>query len=128
MNLMFFIQFAMIMISMSLYLISAQNPAMHRAFRIAQRQLFLVIVFNMMNLCFSVGLMKSSYPFEIGLAIVSLSFLVYQAYHFNLRVRHYFRSDLLFKFRETNIQLFLIFFFVGKCFLALALSVLRMNT
>jgi hypothetical protein len=128
MNIMLFMQFAMMMTTGALFLMSKKDINLRSAFKVCQRELMLLVFFSAMNIAFSVGLFVNLYPFEVLIAGLSVGILCYQVYYFLKNLRNYYGIEETFDIKEKTerrIKIFILATLIARVSCALLICLFK---
>jgi hypothetical protein len=128
MNIMLIVQLALMLTTGALYLMSKKDLTMNFPFQFARRELMLMILFNCMNFCLSLGLIQSVSPVELTVACVVGVVIMIQIYHFLKHLKDYFYVDQTFTLTKPKLKFSLFAYILLRIIQSVSIAVLRSNT
>lgn len=128
MNIMMFIWFGLILTSGALFLMSKKDLTMGFPFQFCKRSLMLLVLFSSMGYTFSVGLISSTYPFELIVAGICGVITLGQIYHLLRNMKRYYNFDKTFDLTNRKVKYIVGMIIFTRISQSLAISVFRNNT
>lgn len=128
MNIMMFIWIAMLLTSGALFLMSKKDLTMGFPFQFCKRSLMLLVLFSSMGYTFSVGLITSTYPFELIVASICGVITLGQIYNLLKNMKRYYHFDKTFDLTNRKVKYVVAMIIFIRISQALVISLFRNNT